>query len=774
MLEPWPRPQRMTPTTPNVEDTQACLQRLRRAALRHPRCTPTLYEKLGAQWQAQGLTAAALDALYGRFFVLERLGLALDLRRPLELGLKQATESHLPQQAARLHEALGRVHYQMGEYQLASAHWSQALDLAAMLGDASTGVAARIGLGQIHYALGDWPAGERLHSDARGMLEGLDDAYLESKLRINLGVGLFNRQQYEAAAQEFSLGQAAAARAGHRDYVAEAQWHEARSAQARGQHAQALQLCREALARARLAGYAWLQTMASATLTELAAAGDDMDEAIRCGEQSLELARRLGARRQQSTAHLALAKLYQNQGRLQAALNHLWQHQELEGELYRLSLPERLSALARFDLSQQPPEERLLNLSNRMWSIESADDLAAAVQAMRPEIESVLAVDAVQFWWDAQGRGEFAALPPVAAARLDAAQCPRYLAMLDALHQPLALSEWSLHPCHAELSAMAEASGQALPQSRLEFALRLQGQVRAVLWLDQQRSLRAWSRDELLRASHIAKLYERLLLALDLAQAKRTQQEMEREKFSSLGRLVASVAHDVNTPVGVAITAASGLGDAAARSLQALRGERVSRQELTALAEQMRGSAELVERNLQRAATLIGDFKRISVDQQAETLETFRLADYLRSVVSVHSPVLRKAGISCTLAIPDDIEMSQVSGLLTQVFSNLIMNSLTHAFPAGRGGRIEIAAEACGADQVLISYRDDGVGLSPDARAHAFEPFFTTRRGQGGSGLGMYIVYNIVQKLGGSVELPEQAQGMTLRMRLPLVAQANA
>lgn len=764
----------MTPNPPNVEDTQPCLQRLRRAALRHPRCTPALYEKLGAQWQAEGLTAAALDALYGRFFVLERLGLALDLRRTLKAGLKQATEAHLPQQAARLHEALGRLHYQMGEYQLASTHWSQALDLAAMLGDGNTGVAARIGLGQIHYALGDWPAGERLHGDARGLLQGLGDDYLESKLRINLGVGLFNRQQYEAAAQEFSLGQVAAARAGHRDYVAEAQWHEARSAQARGQHEQALRLCREALTRARQIGYAWLQTMASATLTELAAAGDDIDEAIRCGEQSLELARRLGARRQQSTAHLALAKLYQNQGRLQAALNHLWQHQQLEGELYRLSLPERLSALARFDLSQQPPEERLLNLSNRIWHIESAADLAAAVQAMRPEIEAVLAVDAVQFWWDAQGRREFALLPAVAAARLDAGNCPRYLALLDGLQQPLALSEWSLHPCHAELSAVADASGQALPQSRLEVALRLQGQVRAVLWLDQQHGLRAWSRDELLRASHIAKLYERLLLALDLAQAKRTQQEMEREKFSSLGRLVASVAHDVNTPVGVAITAASGLGDAAARSLRALRGERVSRQELTALAEQMRASAELVERNLQRAATLIGDFKRISVDQQAESLETFRLADYLRSVVSVHSPVLRKAGIVCTLDVPADIEMTQVSGLLTQVFSNLLMNSLTHAFPEGRGGRIEISAEDCGADQLLITYSDDGVGLSPDARSHAFEPFFTTKRGQGGSGLGMYIVYNIVQKLGGSLELPERPRGMCLRMRLPRSAQVRA
>jgi len=761
----------MTPTTPNAEEPQPCLQRLRRAALRHPRCTPALYEQLGARWQAEGRTAAALDALYGRFFVLERLGLALDLRRQLEAGLNEATEAHLPQQAARLHEALGRLHYQMGEYQLASTHWSQALDLAAMLGDGRTGVAARIGLGQIHYALGDWPTGERFHSDARGLLQGLDDDYLESKLRINLGVGLFNRQQYEAAAQEFGLGRAAAARAGHRDYVAEAQWHEARSAQARGQHEQALQLCREALARARQAGYAWLQTMASATLTELAAAGDDIAEAIRCGEESLELARRLGARRQQSTAHRALAKLYQNQGRLQAALNHLWQHQELEGELYRLSLPERLSALARFDLSQQPPEERLLNLSNRMWSIESEEDLAAAVQAMRPEIESVLAVDAVQFWWDAQGRGEFAPLPPVAAAQLDAEHCPRYLAMLDALHQPLALSEWSLHPCHAELSALAGASGLVLPQSRLEFALRLQGRVRAVLWLDQQHALRAWSRDELLRASHIAKLYERLLLALDLAQAKRAQQEMEREKFSSLGRLVASVAHDVNTPVGVAITAASGLGDAAARSLQALRGERVSRQELTALAEQMHASAELVERNLQRAATLIGDFKRISVDQQAETLETFRLADYLRSVVSVHSPVLRKAGIECRLDIPEALEMTQVSGLLTQVFSNLIMNSLTHAFPAGRGGQIEIAAEACGADQLLISYSDDGVGLSPEARRHAFEPFFTTKRGQGGSGLGMYIVYSIVHKLGGSLELPERPRGMCLRMRLPRSAQ---
>lgn len=765
----------MPTPSPYPAEIQHCLQRLRRLALRHPRCAPGLYARLQAHWQVQGETAAALEALYGRFFALERLGLAVDLRTALEAGLAQAKQQHLPQQAAQLHEALGRVHYQMGEYQAASSHWSQALDLAAMLGEQRTGVAARIGLGQIHYALGDWPTGQRFHTDASGLLQAAADDYLESKLRINLGVGLFNRQLYEAAAHEFSLGGAAARRAGHRDYVAEALWHAARTAQAMGQGDRALALCRDALERARLTGYAWLQVMASATLTELAAASDDVSEAIRCGEQSLELARQMGARRQQSTAHRALAKLYQAQGRLQAALNHLWQHQELEGELYRLSLPERLSALARFDLSQQAPEERLLDLSNRNWSIESAEDLAAAVASMRSEIQSVLRLDAVQFWWDGQARGSFAMLPADDSSaeppvHLDAQACPGYLAQLEAMHQPLALAEWTLHPCHAELCALQARAGLVLPQSRLEFALRLQGQLRGVLWLDQHSALRAWSRDDLLRASHIAKIYERLLLALDLAQAKRARQEMEQEKFSSLGRLVASVAHDVNTPVGVAITAASGLTDAATRSLQALRGDRVSRQELLTLAEQMRASAELVERNLQRAATLIGDFKRVSVDQQAESVQTFMLAEYLRSVVSVHSPVLRKAGIRCELHVPAEIEMTQVAGLLTQVFSNLIMNSLTHGYPAGGGGCIEILAEPCGADQVLITYRDDGVGISPMVRSHIFEPFFTTRRGQGGSGLGMYIVYSVVQRLGGSLTLPEVAHGLTLQLRLPLVA----
>lgn len=746
------------------------MDRLYAVALRRPRSGAHLYEQLHQQAGSAGDAALALTALYGLFFVKERLGQGLELETRLFEGLAQAHGGHLPRQAAAMHEAIGRVHYQKAEYQQASQHWSQGLDLATMIGHIGIGVAARIGLSQIHYALGDWQTGHRLLIEASQFIPSLNDDYLESKLRLNLGVGLYNRQQYVAAEAEFERGLQAARRVRHQDYQAEALWHLARTAQGRGQHAEALTRCQEALRMADRLGYAWLQVMAGATLTELAQSRHDPAEAIRCGEESLQTARRIGARRQESDAHKALARLYQDEGQLAQALEHLWQHQSLEESLYKLSLPERLTVLSRYDSDHRPPEERLLELSNRNWVLEQPEDLRQAVQALAPDVQAILQVEQIHFWWDETGHGQFilqdAGLDLTKPPALDGAALSSYVRLLEQRAEPLVLPDLALHPCHGALSVQAE---WVASQSRLEFALRHQGRLQAILWIAQHHSQRIWSREDVLRASHIAQIYERLLLALHLAQAKQAHAEAEQEKFASLGRMVASVAHDVNTPIGVAITAASGLTDGARRMQRVLGGEKVSRSELTALVQQISSSAELVERNLQRAATLIGDFKRVAVDQNAEQVMEFNLGDYIRSVVSVHSPALRKAKVSCDVDIDANILMTQTSGLLTQVFSNLIMNSINHAFPDGEGGRLTIQGRVQDG-RAVIDYRDDGIGLSDEVRARIFEPFFTTKRGQGGSGLGMYIVYSIVQRLQGRLELPISAKGLHLRMIVPLEA----
>ncbi|MEO3712798.1 ATP-binding protein [Roseateles flavus] len=764
---------------PACDDAEAArlIHALAYAGMRHPRCALPLYEH--ALQRAQDLTLLRrLQLLQGLFFSSERLGRAAPLRQALQQALAEAQDAGLVRQVTRLHENLGRLCYQAAEYQEASAHWSEALDLAALQPGSLEGVGPCIGLAQLHFALGDWQTGQHLLLDAQSQLRSgaprLAARYLQAKLLLNLGVAQYNRAEYAQARASFEQGQQWARSIGHRDYVAESQWHLARCAQASGEESAARRLCEQALQSAHRCGYVWLEAMASATLTELAMEDQDWAQAIRSGEQALALARSLGARRQQSSAHKALAQLYQHAGRLGEALDQLWQHQALEAELYRLSLPERLSALVRFDHLRQGPEERMLALSNQHFSVETPEDLRLALLQMREQVLAIMSLDDWTVWWDEGSQQQFLSIAQAGKPDdegLDPEHCGAYLQLLADTQEPLVIRDMRLHPYGAALLQRPRAQRQG---GRIEVPLRLQQQLRGILWLQREGIERAWTREDLLSASHLAKICERLLLSLDLTRAKAARQELEQEKFASLGRMVASIAHDVNTPIGVAITAASGVADHARRLGRVADGsEKLTRSELQALAAQLANAADLVDRNLQRAATLMGDFKRIAVDQNAEAPQRLALKDYLQSVLSVHSPALRRARVECRLEVEDSLQIETVPGLLSQILSNLIMNSLTHAFPEGQGGTLSLRAQACG-PLLRIDYADDGVGLSEAARVHVFEPFFTTRRGQGGSGLGMYIVDNLARRLGGQAQLLRPERGFALRLELPLQGAAAA
>ncbi|MEJ6006773.1 HAMP domain-containing sensor histidine kinase [Paucibacter sp. AS339] len=779
----------MSPSDQYVQDPKTpWLSRLARVAQRHPRQALRLYETLESQARQAGRLDLAFDALYAHFNLLEHRGRGAQLRGALGLAQQQATQAGLHEQSARLLEALGRIAYQLGDYLEAAEKWSRAVDLSVLAGDTRVGVAARIGLGQIHYALGAWDNGRRFHRDAALLLENLDDSYLEAKLAINLGVGNFENAQIEEAEQQFQKGMAAAQRGGHREFVAEAHWQLARAAKERGQMDTASFECRLALALAAQLNHAWLESVASQTLTEIAWAQGDQGQALLSAKFSLEQAQRIQSRTQESQAHLQLAHLLQSQGNLNEALQHLWQHLTLLTETQQLGLPERLSKLAHYDLSRKPPEVMLLDLSNQQWPLNSRDDLLAATLELGNKVREILSLDAVQFWWaDEQpdrfqlqhgiagvSASSFAALTeasPNAAepcAELSSAHQAGYLRLLTQQREPLVLGDMSLHPCAEELQTIA-AGKPAL--SRIEIPLFVQQQLRAVLWLVQTQQTRAWSKLDQFHAAYLAKIYERLLLGLDLAQSQQTQALMEQEKADALGRLVAGVAHEVNTPIGVAVTAASSLAEVAQRLAQLLLSEKVSRNELQQLSTRLSAGVPLVERNLERAATLIGNFKKVAVDQASEAVIEFRLAEYVHSVLSVLSPAIRKAAVNISVEIDPDIELRMASGLLTQVLSNLIMNCISHAFENRQGGLITITARL-EARQIVLDVADDGVGASAAVRARMFEPFFTTKRGKGGSGLGMYIVQNLMQRLNGSIELPATERGLCVRLRLPLDSKA--
>lgn len=773
-----------SPASP-LEQLHQCLPRLDRLAGRHPACALQRYGRLedglraleqaegeAAPEQARQALALRLDLLYRRFQLAERLGRAQELSAALSAAMGEAVAAHLSRQAACIHEAQGRLAYQMGEYFAATEHWSDALDLARLCGDVRLGVAARIGLGQIHYALGAWDKGRRFHRDAAEQLDDLDDSLLAAQLALNLGVGHLENAQLADAENQFRRGLAEAQRGGHRGFEAEACWQLARTALQLHLPEQAAQQCRLALQLAHKLGHRWLECVAHQTWAEIALSRGEREDALRSAHASLALARQIHARAQESQAHKLLAQLLQDSGDSAAALQHLWQHLDLREALERLGLPERMVRLAHYDLAHKPPEEMLLELSNRHWRIDSEADVIYAAGQMREAALRIMQLDALHFWWASERAGELLlyeagseADPPGERPRLAAPAQAGYLQLLDDRREVLALHELRLHPCQAELARLA-VPALAAARSRIEIPLFVQNRLVALLWLEQTQRSRHWSRQDLLQASHLGRLYERLLVGHDLACAQHAQWLMEQEKADALGRLVAGVAHEVNTPIGVAVTAASSVAESAQQLSEALRGERVSRQQLTELAQRLCHGADLVERNLQRAAALILNFKQVTVDQASEAVSQFVLLDYLRSVLSVLSPALRKARAETRLEVDPAIELQMAAGLLTQVLSNLIMNCLNHAFVDGRGGLIRISARLDGR-HVLIDVADDGVGASADVRARMFEPFFTTKRGRGGSGLGLYIVQSLVQRLEGSIELPAVERGLCVRLRLP-------
>lgn len=242
-------------------------------------------------------------------------------------------------------------------------------------------------------------------------------------------------------------------------------------------------------------------------------------------------------------------------------------------------------------------------------------------------------------------------------------------------------------------------------------------------------------------------------------------QLVESEKLASLGSLVAGVAHEINTPLGIGVTAASYLHDEATRLAGALAAGTASQEALSAACARISEGADLILRNLRRADQLVKSFKQVAVDQTGGDVREIDLGNCIADVVATLQPSLRRGHHTVSIECPDALTLRSSPGALGQIITNLAINSVTHGFAPDRPGHITITARRAG-NGVVLDYRDDGVGMTPEVRARTFEPFFTTRRGQGGTGLGMHIVYTLVTRvLHGTVEL-ESAPGAGIHVRI--------
>lgn len=283
-------------------------------------------------------------------------------------------------------------------------------------------------------------------------------------------------------------------------------------------------------------------------------------------------------------------------------------------------------------------------------------------------------------------------------------------------------------------------------------------------------------------------------VALDIGDRKRVEQDMreardaaetalrdlretqnslvEAEKLAALGRLVAGVAHEVNNPVGISLTVASSLQRQTRLFAEEVARGELRKSSLTNFLKMTGEAATQLMDNLNRAAELIQSFKQVATDRNFTERREFDIRELTEQIITSLRPGLRRQNVGLTVDCEPGLVLNSYPGSYGQILTNLFLNAVIHAFPEGQPGQIDVKVRGSASDSVEILFADDGRGMSPEVRRHAFDPFFTTRRNQGGTGLGLHIVYNLVtNRLGGRIGLESTVGGGTqIQIVLPRVA----
>lgn len=317
----------------------------------------------------------------------------------------------------------------------------------------------------------------------------------------------------------------------------------------------------------------------------------------------------------------------------------------------------------------------------------------------------------------------------------------------------------------AKLAAVAPECGAELAELIEGFQRSYREQRRLVRVSDRLQAQLAAVNQELGRRREEAEsALDRLREAQDVL--------VQQEKLASLGALVAGVAHEINTPVGIAVSCASHLADAT-RHLTGLveRGE-LGRGEFSRYLATATDTSALILANCERAAQLINSFKQVAVDRASAERRSFDLRAYVQETLLSLQPNLKRGNHTVVVDCPPDLTVEGYPGALSQILTNLVMNSLTHGFEEGRPGALRIAVTQPDPATIRLTYADDGRGIPPENLPQVFEPFFTTRRGEGGSGLGLHIVHNlVVGPLQGAISVDSApGKGTTFTLTFPRVA----
>ena len=248
------------------------------------------------------------------------------------------------------------------------------------------------------------------------------------------------------------------------------------------------------------------------------------------------------------------------------------------------------------------------------------------------------------------------------------------------------------------------------------------------------------------------------------------RQMVQNEKMASLGDMVAGVAHEVNTPIGLGVTASTMMLDRLSDMRKAFEEKTLKASSLSKFINESEENLNIIYRNLNRAAELISSFKQVAVDQSSENNRVFSFAKLMDEILMSMRPKLKKVNHLINVNCADNLVVESKAGPINQIMINLIMNSIIHGFEDVNKGQIDITIESVDDTKVSIEFKDNGKGIPEHLRKRIFDPFVTTKRGQGGSGLGMHLVYNLVtQALKGSISIiSEEGKGVQFRILFPV------
>jgi signal transduction histidine kinase len=255
-----------------------------------------------------------------------------------------------------------------------------------------------------------------------------------------------------------------------------------------------------------------------------------------------------------------------------------------------------------------------------------------------------------------------------------------------------------------------------------------------------------------------------------LTQLQEAQTELVRqEKLASLGQMVAGVAHEINTPLGICVTATSHLVQELKLTKEELAAGEMTEDSLNTFFDVVDQSLRIMTTNTQRAAALVRSFKQVAVDQSSDNIRNFNLCKYVGEILLSLQPKLKGRPVKVAVDCPADLEVDSFPGAVSQIVTNMVVNSLVHGFERDQPGNITIRARLEEDDMVAFEYGDDGAGMDAETLAKLFDPFFTTKRGSGGSGLGAHILYNLVTgSLGGSLRVESSpGKGLQYFLRFP-------